>query len=238
MKNNELKKFKKTMYQKTKRFSDKVEVTITEKIDGSNLSIFTDGENNLYVATRNYIYDVTENCDELGKTLKGIVGFIDKNRDYFIKNLSPNSAIIGEWVGQGYIKYKNRFNDGRFLQFAKAPIIWDNGIPSFDKDKTLYHQDLFKYNWKNKEVPEFIKFVPIVLKTNMIQTPTLVQLEELYKEYAPKVMEEHDVLVEGFVIYVETKMSFNDKPQQIVATDVKKFIKYKNGKTVVNNGFK
>lgn len=230
-----MKKTKKTMYQKTKRISDESEVTITEKIDGSNLLIFTDEKENLYAATRNYIFNVTEDCSELGQTLKGIPGFINDNRDYFIKNLAPNSAVIGEWVGQGHINYKNRFDNGRFLQFAKAPVIWENDIPSLDKDNTLYYQDLFKYNWKNQEVPKFIKFVPVVKTMNRI--PTLSQLEELYNEYAPKVMEEYDVLVEGFVIYVETRMTFGKKPPQIVATDVKKYIKFKRGKNVVNNGF-
>ena len=69
-----------SIYPKTTRFGkDKKNITLTEKIDGSNLTFFK-FENELYIAQRNYIYkfkDFKENKDPFKDMIyKGLTSFL------------------------------------------------------------------------------------------------------------------------------------------------------------------
>ena len=198
---------KKTLYPKTKRLESKKEViTITEKIDGSNLSFFKlDGE--LYIAQRNNIYSLTE---AMG------VGIIPKNVMYkhlhdFLANygselkadLQEKAVVSGEWIGMGRIDYGNVTQ--RFLQFAKG-----NVDDEMNLIKLNYNHDLFKWSFISQEVPQFIGVVPVVLITD--EFPSKEELDSLYEEVA----QEQTHPVEGFVVAVGNE-------------SISKYVRFKDG---------
>ena len=198
---------KKTLYPKTKRLESKKEVvTITEKIDGSNLSFFKlDGE--LYIAQRNNIYSLTE---AMG------VGIIPKNVIYkhlhnFLANygselkaeLQEKAVVSGEWIGMGRIDYGDVAQ--RFLQFAKG-----NVDDEMNLIKLNYNHELFKWSFISQEVPQFIGVVPVVLITD--ELPTKEELDSLYEEVA----QEKTRPIEGFVVAVGNE-------------SISKYVRFKDG---------
>lgn len=96
---------KKEIYPKTKRVScagDKV--YITEKLDGSNL-VFFKKDDELYIAQRKNIFKITELEDVKDILYKGLNQWLIDNKDVLIDELHNNSAICGEWLGMGCLKY-------------------------------------------------------------------------------------------------------------------------------------
>ena len=104
---------KKTIYPKTQRTTENSRIVITEKIDGSNLSFFKrDGE--LYIAQRNYIFSLSEIEEQKDKLYQGLFGWLVTNATNLKDLMHENSAICGEWIGMGHIKYGHAFDDVRF----------------------------------------------------------------------------------------------------------------------------
>lgn len=179
---------KKEIYPKTKRLScngDKV--YITEKLDGSNLCIFKK-EDKIYIAQRNNIFSIDELENTKGILYKGLYQWLIDNKDVFI-DLHNNSAICGEWLGMGQIKYPVDEFDKRFYMFAKANVDDD-----FNLYNLIYNHELFIYPFQSQEIPKCIGIVPEV--TYLINLPNKEQLDSIYKKYCDKVSRN----VEGFVI--------------------------------------
>lgn len=198
---------KKTLYPKTKRLEGKKEVvTITEKIDGSNLSFFKlDGE--LYIAQRNNIYSLTEamGVDTIPKNVmyKHLHEFLANYGSELKADLQEKAVVSGEWIAMGRIDYGNVAQ--RFLQFAKG-----NVDDEMNLIKLSYNHDLFKWSFISQEVPPFIGVVPVVSITD--EFPTKEELDSLYEEVAQE--ETHPV--EGFVVAVG-----NDS--------ISKYVRFKDG---------
>ncbi len=97
---------KKEMYPKTKKrvscAGDKV--YITEKLDGSNL-VFFKKDDELYIAQRKNIFKITELEDVKDILYKGLYQWLIDNKGILIDELHNNSAICGEWLGMGCLKY-------------------------------------------------------------------------------------------------------------------------------------
>lgn len=96
---------KKEIYPKTKRVScsgDKV--YITEKLDGSNLVFFKKNDE-LYIAQRKTIININELEEVKDKLYKGLYQWLLDNKDYLQEQLINDSAICGEWLGMGKLKY-------------------------------------------------------------------------------------------------------------------------------------
>ena len=113
---------KKEIYPKTKRVSclgDKVYVT--EKLDGSNLVFFKKNEK-LYLAQRKNIFCIDEIEENKDKLYKGLYQWLLINKDILENELYNNSAICGEWLGMGCLKYSVDEFDKRWYMFAKANI--------------------------------------------------------------------------------------------------------------------
>lgn len=195
---------KKEIYPKTKRLScqgDKVYVT--EKLDGSNLVFFKKNDT-LYFAQRNTIYSFDEIEENKDKLYKGLYQWLSDNKQVF-DDLHNNSAICGEWLGMGCLKYSVDEFDKRYYMFAKANIDDD-----FNLYNLIYTHDLFVYPFQSQVIPKCIGIVPEVIELNVL--PTKEHLDSIYDKYTNKVKRN----VEGFVINYKNIIT--------------KYVRMKNGK--------
>lgn len=195
---------KKEIYPKTKRLScqgDKVYVT--EKLDGSNLVFFKKNDT-LYFAQRNTIYSFDEIEENKDKLYKGLYQWLSDNKQVF-DDLHNNSAICGEWLGMGCLKYSVDEFDKRYYMFAKANIDDD-----FNLYNLMYTHDLFVYPFQSQVIPKCIGIVPEVIELNVL--PTKEHLDSIYNKYTDKVKRN----VEGFVINYKNIIT--------------KYVRMKNGK--------
>lgn len=196
---------KKEIYPKTKRVSCKGDkVYITEKLDGSNLVIFKK-DDELYIAQRKNIFKINELEEVKGILYKGLYQWLVDNKDELINELHDNSAICGEWLGMGCLKYTIDEFDKRWYMFAKANI--DN---EFNLYNLNYDHNLFIYPFISQEIPNFIGIVPEVVELNVL--PTKEHLDSIYEKYCNKVNRN----VEGFVVNYKNIIT--------------KYVRMKNGK--------
>ena len=195
---------KKEIYPKTKRVSCKGDkVYITEKLDGSNLVFFKKNEE-IYIAQRNNIFKINELEENKDKLYKGLYQWLIDNKD-FLNDLHEGSAICGEWLGMGCLKYSVDEFDKRWYMFAKANIDDD-----FNLYNLIYNHDLFIYPFQSQELPKCIGIVPEVAELNVL--PNKEHLDSLYEKYCNKVNRN----VEGFVVNYKNIIT--------------KYVRMKNGK--------
>lgn len=191
------------LYPKTERFSlDKVSFYITEKLDGSNAVIFK-YEDVLYFATRKNIFSLDELLDKKCG-YKGSYKFFKKYGEKLQNELHNDSALCGEWLGMGKLKYPDL---PRFNIFAKANIVKDE--TGFHLTRKSHNHELFIYPFQDLLVPDYLGIVPEIARTEFCDYEFL---DNLYDAYCKRV----DRNVEGFVI------SFNDS--------ILKYVRHKNGK--------
>lgn len=206
---------KETLYPKTRRFSTENEslYQITEKLDGSNLSI-ANIENELYIYQRNRSYKYKDLTKEEIKQIvyNGLYGWLDIHYDELISTIRPDRVIIGEWLGMGKIKYD--FDD-RFFMFAKAILEEDK------LTKIKYNLDHLKFAFNTNEIPNFISCVPMVNNIDSGQLQITI-LDNLYNRYSQEIGRN----VEGFIIT-------NDKMDYC-----QKYVRFKNGKATEHKGVK
>lgn len=196
---------KKEIYPKTKRVScigDKV--YITEKLDGSNLVFFKKNEE-LHIAQRKTIFKISELENVKDILYKGLYQWLIDNKNTLEDELHENSAICGEWLGMGNLKYTVDEFDKRWYMFAKANIDDDYNLYNLN-----YDHNLFIYPFISQEIPNFIGIVPEVTELNVI--PTKEHLDSLYEKYISKVNRN----VEGFVVNYKNNIT--------------KYVRMKNGK--------
>lgn len=195
----------KGIYPKTKRIECKgTKIQITEKLDGSNLVIFK-LNSKLYIAQRNYIFSIDEVTKKNDKLYNGLYKWLMDNKDVLTNELNENSAICGEWLGMGQIKYSIGEFDKRFYMFAKANIYDD-----FELKNIIYNHELFIYPFISQTIPNFIGIVPVVVEISNI--PNKEQLDKIYTSYIARVKRN----VEGFIINNDNVIS--------------KYVRMKNGK--------
>ena len=185
---------KKEIYPKTIRIKTKNLVTITEKMDGSNLGIFNkDGQ--LLICTRERIFTLEElkdnkECKDLIKTYRGLFNWLGEYGEDLRSRLYINSGIFVEWMGAaGHVSYPDGIRGHKCYMFAKARITED-----YDAERINYDHELFKYPFVDEIIPDYIDVVPIV--TTMDHVPTVSELDKLYEEYSLCVKRN----VEGFVV--------------------------------------
>lgn len=195
---------KKEIYPKTKRVScNGNKVYITEKLDGSNLCIFKK-DDELFVAQRNNIFIFSELEEMKDKLYKGLYQWLIDNKDD-LYDLHNNSAICGEWMGMGCLKYTIDEFDKKFYMFAKA-----NVDDNFVLNNLIYDHELFIYPFQSQTIPKCIGIVPEVAELNVL--PDKSYLDVLYQRYTDKVKRN----VEGFVVNYRNIIS--------------KYVRMKNGK--------
>ena len=199
---------KKTMYPKTQRLKiDGDNIQITEKLDGSNLILFKK-KGELYIGQRSGIILFMDIDKEKDKLYKGLYQWLKDNGDFLKENLNDGSALCGEWLGMGIVKYDKEMFNKKFYMFAKANIDDD-----FNLYNLIYEHNLFIYPFINQEVPAFIGIVPIV--DNIKVLPNKDILDKMYDLYRTQ---QGDREVEGFVINYNNFIS--------------KYVRMKNGKLV------
>jgi len=199
-------KIKQTLYPKTKRiWKEKLNIIITEKLDGSNLWIFK-LDNNLIIAQRKNLFTIN-NKDKLleykNSLYKWLYLWLIEHYENLLETLHPWSWIFWEWLWMWKIKY-NFVN--KFCIFAKANIFEDDW--KFKIKNLNYDRNLFIYSFVNQEIPKYIGIVPLVQKR--ICYPTIKELNELYEEYKKNKKRE----IEWFII--------------IFYNNIEKYIRYKN----------
>lgn len=196
---------KREIYPKTKRVSCKGDkVYITEKLDGSNLVIFKKA-GDLYIAQRRNIFSINELEDVKEILYKGLYQWLVDNKDVLINELHDNSAICGEWLGMGCLKYTIDEFDKKWYMFAKA-----NVDDEFNLYNLNYDHSLFIYPFISQTIPAFIGVVPEVVELNVL--PTKEHLDSIYEKYCNKVNRN----VEGFVVNYKNIIT--------------KYVRMKNGK--------
>lgn len=200
-----IKMLKKEIYPKTKRVScigDKVYVT--EKLDGSNLVFFKKDEE-LYIAQRKNVFKISELEEVKGILYKGLYQWLLNNKEALINELHNDSAICGEWLGMGCLKYTIDEFDKKWYMFAKANI-----DDEFNLYNLVYDHSLFIYPFISQKVPNFIGIVPEIAELNVI--PSKEHLDSMYEKYLNKVNRN----VEGFVVNYKNIIT--------------KYVRMKNGK--------
>ncbi len=205
---------KKQIYPKTERIGTE-KIVITEKLDGSNLVIFKLNDK-IYYAQRNNILTIDEIEENKQMLYKGLYQFIKDYDSNLLENMVEGSAVCGEYIGMGQIKYPHL--DKRFYMFAKANISED-----FNLYNIKYNHDLFGYPFTNTKkveegktysaidfIPEFIGIVPKVDTIDFL--PTQEYLDKLYLDDCLRESRN----IEGYVV------EFNGKTT--------KYVRMKNGK--------
>ena len=195
---------KKSVYPKTTRIGKSEKVFITEKLDGSNL-VFFKLNDTLHIAQRNNIFTLSEALQNNSATYKGLYQWLVDNGKELEQLLNETSAVCGEWLGMGKIKYDVGDFDKRFYMFAKANINDD-----YELFNIIYNQDLFIYPFVNQQIPNFMGVVPLTHSLNVV--PTIEHLDSLYEKYVEKVGRN----VEGFIV------NYNNS--------ITKYVRMKNGK--------
>ena len=196
---------KKEIYPKTPRLKINGDrVYVTEKLDGSNLVFFKKNDV-LYVAQRKSIFTIDELEEVKGALYKGLYQWLLDNKDVLQKELYEGSAICGEWLGMGQLKYTIDEFDKKWYMFAKARVDDDFKLSDFN-----YYRENFIYPFESQEIPKFIGIVPEVAELNVL--PNKEHLDSIYQKYCDKVGRN----VEGFVINFHNIIS--------------KYVRMKNGK--------
>jgi len=196
---------KKEIYPKTQRvICEGAKIQITEKLDGSNLVIFKLNEE-LYIAQRNNIFEFSELIINSDRLYKGLLQWLLDHKEELQEELYEGSALCGEWLGMGKLKYDVGEFDQRFYMFAKARV-----TEKFELDNIIYDHELFIYPFNSQKIPSFIGVVPVVKEINNI--PNKEQLDSIYEKYVEKVGRP----VEGFVVNYDNRVT--------------KYVRMKNGK--------
>lgn len=191
-----MRKFKKTLYPKTQRFNDNLAYwQITEKLDGSNLTLFKHG-GELWVGTRNYVfcYEDIESKNDIG--YDGLYGWLKEHADDIKDFLEEDEAICGEWIGMGKIKYRDALEHKLYV-FGRGKVVVDLEKDLFKLvaiDRNVYYLEDWLYS---TNVCEYMGVVPCVLQFESIGNDDCTSiLDDLYEKYKFKVGRD----VEGFVI--------------------------------------
>lgn len=198
---------KKTVYPKTERIKLDNHITITEKIDGSNLC-FAKKNGQLLICQRNNIISLGEIEENKNIVYKGLYAWLQEHGKELESLLIEGSVICGEWIGMGNLKYN--FNS-RFFMFAKA-----NMNDNFELYNLLYERELFIYSFVNQEIPGYISLVPLVASVTSVNLSFLDNLYSLYVEQTGR-------NVEGFVINYGSGIT-------------RKYVRMKNGKLEEHHG--
>lgn len=203
----------KDLYPKTERVKIKDAVTLTEKIDGSNLGIFK-VNNDLIIALReNYFYYSSvkdnERANELINSYTGLKDFLEDHAEELIEKLYDHSGFFGEWMTKSRLAYPEEFCGGKWFIFAKARL--EGNYNDFKIDKLSYNHNLFIYPFADQVIPSYIQLVPVI-KT-MDHVPDIIELNKIYDNYRLNIVNRN---VEGIIVI------YNDQ--------IRKYVRMKKGK--------
>ena len=199
------------IYPKTPRVPiEGNKVFLTEKLDGSNL-VFFKKDDELWIAQRKNIYQLKELDEVKDIVYKGLYQWLKDYGEIIKNNLYEGSAICGEWLAMGTLKYTIDEFDKRWYMFAKANIGEDYKLTNIK-----YDHSLFIYPFIDQNIPAFMGIVPEIAELNVL--PNKDYLDKIYDKYLDKVKRP----VEGFVI------NYNNSISKYVRMKSGKLVEYKD----------
>ena len=205
----------KEIYSKTKRIPNNgVSFRYTEKLDGANL-VFAKKNGKLHICQRKNIFTLDEMDKMKGKFYRGLEGWLNEHGKELEEELCEGSAICGEWLGMGAIKYSDSEFNKRWYMFAKA-----NMDDEYNLYNVMYDHSLFGFPFDSGEIPFYLGVVPVIHTAPAAPfygmycyvAPNKAVLDVIYNQYCDYVKRP----VEGIVI------EYNNT--------ITKYVRYKNGK--------
>lgn len=190
-------------------------ITIQEKIDGSNTSIYNDnGELRLFSRTQ----EITDSKDNFGKFHEYVKTFEDK-----ILEILPNQYVIfGEWLGQAKIPYNKKASSGTLCPYYVFDVA--SSIENMNDENAIKRNYIPIF--RAKELAKLIgfQFVPTIVEEMVMND--FNELIPLYVENQKSLIDEESIR-EGIVV----KTIDGTKRTKIVATQFSE-VKQKKIKTL------
>lgn len=147
-------------------------ITIQEKLDGSNTSIFNDnGKLRLFSRTQ----EITDNKENFQDFIK----YVKQNEDMILKYLPNQYVMFGEWLGQAKIPYNKKAKSGAISPYYVFDIAYKiENMNDKDKIKRYY---LTPEESKCLATNMLLDFVPIIEEQIVLNN-----FEELIEKYVEK----------------------------------------------------
>lgn len=192
-------------------------ITIQEKIDGSNTSIYNDnGKLRLFSRTQ----EITDSKDNFKNFIEYIKTFEDK-----ILEILPNQYVIfGEWLGQAKIPYNKKANNGTLCPYYVFDVA--SSIENMNDENAI------KRNYvsivESKKIANLIGFAFVPTIVEEMAMNDFNELIPLYVENQKSLIDEESIR-EGIVV----KTIDGTKRTKIVATQFSE-VKQKKIKTLSN----
>ncbi|HHX66879.1 MAG TPA: hypothetical protein GX708_02340 [Gallicola sp.] len=188
-------------------------ITIQEKIDGSNTTIFNDnGTLRLFSRTQE-ITDSKENFQDFIK-------FVKEHENDILNNLPNQYAMFGEWLGQAKIPYNKKAKSGVISPYYVFDIAYK--IENMNDEDKIQRYYLTPKESKKLATNMLLNFVPII--ENEIVLNNFDELIGKYVENQKSLIDEESIR-EGIVV----KTTDGTKRVKIVATQFSE-VKYKKNK--------
>jgi len=163
-------------------------ITIQEKIDGSNTSIYNDnGSLRLFSRTQ----EITNEKENFQDFIK----FVKNNQDNILKYLSNGYCIFGEWLGQAKIPYNKKAKIGTICPYYVFDIA--SSIENMDDEDKIKRNYIpisdARYLVKNM----LLEFVPTI-----VEEMTMNDFNELIPSYVEnqKSLIDEESIREGIVV--------------------------------------
>jgi len=192
-------------------------ITIQEKIDGSNTSIYNDnGKLRLFSRTQ----EITDSKDNFKNFIEYIKTFEDK-----ILEILPNQYVIfGEWLGQAKIPYNKKANNGTLCPYYVFDVA--SSIENMNDENAI------KRNYvsivESKKIANLIGFAFVPTIVEEMAMNDFNELIPLYVENQKSLIDEESIR-EGIVV----KTIDGTKRTKIVASQFSE-VKQKKIKTLSN----
>lgn len=163
-------------------------ITIQEKIDGSNTSIYNDnGKLRLFSRTQE-ITDEKENFQDFIK-------FVKEHENDILKNLPDQYVMFGEWLGQAKIPYNKKAKSGLIPQYYVFDIAYK--IENMNDENEIKRYYLEPKIARNLTDIMLLKFVPTIEEEIILNN-----FEELIEKYVEnqKSLIDSESIREGIVV--------------------------------------
>ena len=193
-------------------------ITIQEKIDGSNTSVYNDnGKLRLFSRTQ----EITNSTDNFQDFIK----YIKDKEKIILKSLPNQYVIFGEWLGQAKIGYNKKAKNGEICPYYVFDIASSiENMNDEDKIKRNYIPiSDARYLAKNM----LLEFVPTIVEEMVMND--FNELIPLYVENQKSLIDNGDSIREGIVV----KTLDGLKRVKIVASQFSE-VKVKKIKTLSN----
>lgn len=190
-------------------------ITIQEKIDGSNTSIYNDnGKLRLFSRTQ----EITDSKENFRKFHE----FVEKNKQNILDYLPNQYVIFGEWLGQAKIPYNKKANNGTLCPYYVFDVA--SSIENMNDENSIKRNYIPVF--RAKELSKLIgfEFVPTIVEEMTMND--FNELIPLYVENQKSLIDDESIR-EGIVV----KTVDGSKRTKIVASQFNE-VKQKKIKTL------